>query len=223
MRTCASVIANNAYVLYTNAAPEPSATSVSMLGALCKRPLNPLIKNFWLITIIIIVRSICISPIATWLPSRIDGSGQPHIICPIEIYISTIRNPTDVISLFFNTGVTLSFNISSCDAYIPCEPLFCDVPLLSDAVCDVFKDAPYPASSTAFITASSLAIPSTPIELVRRLTEQFSTPSTFDTAFSTRLLHAAQLIPVTIYCFIIKYHLPVFICFLVNKIIIMLS
>ena len=119
MRTCASVIANNAYVLYTNAAPEPSATSVSMLGALCKSPLNPLIKNFWLITIIIIVRSICISPIATWLPSRNDGSGQPHIICPIEIYISTIRNPTDAISLFFNTGVALSFNMSSCAAYIP--------------------------------------------------------------------------------------------------------
>jgi hypothetical protein len=42
-----------------------------------------------------------------------------------------------------------------------------------------------------------LAVPSTPIELVRRLTEQDVTPGTFETAFSTRVLQAAQLIPVT--------------------------
>ena len=33
-------------VVPTNAAAEPSATSVSMLGALCQRLLKPLIKNF---------------------------------------------------------------------------------------------------------------------------------------------------------------------------------
>jgi len=38
------------------------------------------------------------------------------------------------------------------------------------------------------------------MEFVRRLTEQLVTPDTFDTAFSTLLLHAAQLIPVTVYC-----------------------
>ena len=36
-----------------------------------------------------------------------------------------------------------------------------------------------------------------PIEFVRRLTETLSTPGTARTAFSTRALHAAQLIPVT--------------------------
>jgi hypothetical protein len=44
------------------------------------------------------------------------------------------------------------------------------------------------------------AVPSTPIELVSRLTEQLVTPATCDTAFSTRALQAAQLIPVTVYC-----------------------
>ena len=41
------------------------------------------------------------------------------------------------------------------------------------------------------------AAPSTPIELVSRFTEQDSTPGNFETAFSTRALQAAQLIPVT--------------------------
>ncbi|CDC61952.1 uncharacterized protein BN660_01251 [Clostridium sp. CAG:448] len=50
---------------------------------------------------------------------------------------------------------------------------------------------------------ASLALPSTPMELVRRLTEQAVTPSTAATAFSTRALHAAQLIPVTLNCFIL--------------------
>jgi hypothetical protein len=49
--------------------------------------------------------------------------------------------------------------------------------------------------------AASLAVPSTPIELVSRLTAQEVTPSTPLTAFSTRALHAAQLIPVTLNCF----------------------
>ena len=44
------------------------------------------------------------------------------------------------------------------------------------------------------------AVPSTPIEFVRRLTEQDVTPGTFDTAFSTRAEQAAQLMPVTLYC-----------------------
>ena len=50
--------------------------------------------------------------------------------------------------------------------------------------------------------ASSLALPSTPIEFVSRLTEQDCTPSTFETAFSTWELQAAQLIPVTLNFFI---------------------
>ena len=48
------------------------------------------------------------------------------------------------------------------------------------------------------------AVPSTPIEFVKRLTEQPVTPGTFNTAFSTRALHAAQLMPVTLYCSILN-------------------
>jgi hypothetical protein len=64
------------------------------------------------------------------------------------------------------------------------------------------SDAPYPAFSTAFIIAALSAVPSTPIEFVSKLTEHEVTPSTFETAFSTLLLHAAQLIPVTLYTLI---------------------
>ena len=48
--------------------------------------------------------------------------------------------------------------------------------------------------------AAGEAAPSTPIELVSRLTEQLVTPGTFFTAFSTRAEQAAQLMPVTLYC-----------------------
>ena len=47
--------------------------------------------------------------------------------------------------------------------------------------------------------SAGAALPSTPIEFVRRLTEHDETPGTFDTAFSTRAWQAAQLIPVTVY------------------------
>ena len=53
------------------------------------------------------------------------------------------------------------------------------------------------------MTALASAVPSTPMELVSRLTEQLSTPGTALTAFSTRAEQAAQLIPVTLYCFIL--------------------
>ena len=45
-------------------------------------------------------------------------------------------------------------------------------------------------------------VPSTPIEFVSRLTAHEVTPGTAETAFSTRAEHAAQLMPVTLYCFI---------------------
>ena len=50
------------------------------------------------------------------------------------------------------------------------------------------------------VLAASLAVPSTPMELVSRLTEQLVTPGTFFTAFSTRAEQAAQLMPVTLNC-----------------------
>jgi hypothetical protein len=54
---------------------------------------------------------------------------------------------------------------------------------------------------TAAMTALASAVPSTFMEFVKRLTEQSVTPSTEATAFSTRALHAAQLMPVTLYRF----------------------
>ena len=50
----------------------------------------------------------------------------------------------------------------------------------------------------------SAAVPSTPMEFVSRLTAQEVTPGTAETAFSTRAWQAAQLMPVTVYCFINK-------------------
>jgi hypothetical protein len=53
------------------------------------------------------------------------------------------------------------------------------------------------------------------MEFVRRLTEHALTPDTFETAFSTLALQAAQLIPVTVYCSIpsspfYSYYVPNF-------------
>ena len=106
----------------------------------------------------------------------------------MEKYISTSRKPTDAISLRFSAGVSWSSSASSAAEADICSP---DTP---------FKDAPYPASCTALMISPAPAVPSTPMELVSRLTEQDVTPGTLDTAFSTLLLQAAQLIPVTLYC-----------------------
>ena len=50
------VIWKSSQLLHTKAAEEPSATRVSMLGALCVRPLKPEMKNFLLIIITMTVR-----------------------------------------------------------------------------------------------------------------------------------------------------------------------
>ena len=138
---------------------------------------------------------------AIWLSASTAGSGQSHIICPMEKYIRTIKNTSDDSSLFFKTGVSLSFNSSSS----PIGPPPVDIlPFWAFPVALLpFLEAPYPASVTAFTISCSDAVPSTPIELVRRLTEHDVTPGTLDTAFSTRVLHAAQLMPVTVYCSIL--------------------
>ena len=129
-------------------------------------------------------------PIATRFSLTISGTFHPHIICPIDRYINGIKKQREAINRFFISGVSLSFN----------SPLFSILP----ASCPVllsFSAALYPAASTASITVCASTAPSTPIELVSRFTEHDVTPSIFDTAFSTRALHAAQLIPVTSYCF----------------------
>ena len=106
----------------------------------------------------------------------------------MEKYIRMIQKIREEISRRFNTGVS-----RSCRAYAA-------LAALAEALAAPLTDAPYPAASTAAMIAWAEAVPSTPMELVRRLTEQDVTPGTFDTAFSTLALQAAQLMPVTLYC-----------------------
>ena len=148
-------------------------------------------KNFLFMTMIMIVSSICKSPIATWFPLKKLGRGQPHIMCPMETYMSTIRNPSDAISRFFSTGVSLSRSASSSAVFLALDS------------CLSLGEASYPAARTAAIIFSAEAVPSTPMEFVSRLTEQELTPFTPDTAFSTLAEQAAQLMPVTVYCSIV--------------------
>ena len=101
---------------------------------------------------------------------------------PIEPYISTSKKPSDQHSLRRSRGVSWSARGSGPGSFAAAAP---------------WTDAPYPAARTAEMTACGAAGPSTPIELVRRPTAQLVTPGTWETAFSTRALHAAQLIPVT--------------------------
>ena len=139
--SCASVIANSANVLYPNAAEAPSATSVSIFGEPRNSALYPLMKNLWFIIITTAVSSSWISPIATWFPSRNRGSGNPHIMCPIEKYISIKRNTSDHISrvrMLRNEFCVFSAGLSAGFA----EP---------------FSLAPYPAAVTAEIISSVVA------------------------------------------------------------------
>ena len=138
----------------------------------------------------VMASSISTRPMATWFPFRKAGSGHPHMLCPMDTYISSRRKPSEAISLRFKTGVSRSASASSPAAAVFSAPL---------------RLAPYPAASTAAMMLCSSAVPSTPMELVSRLTEQASTPGTPDTAFSTRAEHAAQLIPVTLYCFTVVH------------------
>ena len=128
--TCAAVMAKSAYTLYPNDAAEPSATSVSIFGAPWIKPLKPLIKNFWFMTITATVSRSCKSPIATWFPSKNPGSGHPHIICPIEKYMRITKNMSDAISLLRSFGVSLSTS-ASCAAF-SCSRLLFALPF---AVC----------------------------------------------------------------------------------------
>ncbi len=107
----------------------------------------------------------------------------------MEKYISTNKSTAEAISRRRIFGVSLSLSASSCAA--------ADVFFSASAPLGA---APYPAFSTAEIIACSDAVPSTRMEFVKRLTAQLLTPATPLTAFSTRALHAAQLIPLTANC-----------------------
>ena len=135
--------------------------------------------------------SISNTPRKTWF-SKASGAGQPHIIWPMEKYISTRRMIPEKSRRFFSFGVSLSFRASS-SAQEGAAPT---APAVRAAF---FGEAPYPASVTARIMSEGEAVPSTPMELVRRLTEHPVTPGTLETAFSTLALQAAQLIPVIVY------------------------
>ena len=101
--------------------------------------------------------------------------------CPMEKYSSMTRKMTDQISRFLSTGDCRSVSASSSAAILPLRPLFTS----PEEVFPSISRAPYPASVTAFMISEADAFPSTPMELVRRLTEHEDTPGTFDTAFST--------------------------------------
>ena len=92
--------------LYRKEAEEPSATSVSMLGEPCRSPLKPLTKNFWLTTMTMAVSSSSVSAMAMGLSARKAGSGQCHMTCPMEMYISSTRKPIDHKSRRRSKGVS---------------------------------------------------------------------------------------------------------------------
>ena len=126
----------------------------------------------------------------TWF-SRKKGTGKPNIICPMEKYMRTSRTTIELFSLRIIFGVSVSFRASSCSrSFSDAGRAFLFSPIFT---------APYPARSTARMISSPDALPSTVIELVRRLTLHCVTPGTPRTAFSTWAWHAAQLIPVTLY------------------------
>ena len=84
----ASDIMNKRQRLYMNAADEPRDTSVSILGAPCRIPFMPLVKNFMFATIMPAANTIWSKAFANGLYSRNGGSGKPHMGCPIERYMS---------------------------------------------------------------------------------------------------------------------------------------
>ena len=110
--SCAFVMANSAYTLHPNEAAAPSETSVSMFGEPRSRLFVPLMKNSWLMTMTIPASSSWTRPMATWLPSNQPGSGQPHIMWPIEKYIRMSRKTTDAMSRFLRCGVWWSTSAS---------------------------------------------------------------------------------------------------------------
>ena len=83
------------------------------MGARFHSALKPLIKNFWLMTMMIMVSSICKIPIATWLPCIKPGSGQFHSMCPMEKYISTTQKISEAIRRRLRRGVSVSFKASA--------------------------------------------------------------------------------------------------------------
>ena len=136
---------------------------MSIFALLCRTPLIPLIKNFELIIKIISERIACDIEKAT-KSCKNSGTHQPHIIYPMEIYISGNKRTTEstrrIIILFIFSFSSVG-KISS--------------PVLIFAL--------YPAFCTALRICLLSAFPDTVIVFVSRFTLHSSTPSTEDTAF----------------------------------------
>ena len=111
--TTARVMAKSTHTLQPKDTPLPMATSVSMFGAPWRTLWKPLTKNFLLTSITAAASSSCTSPMATWLPSKKAGSGQSHIIWPMEKYISGARRHNETIRRRIRTGVSRSASASS--------------------------------------------------------------------------------------------------------------
>ena len=99
-------------MLQAKDAVDPRATRVSMLGAPWNRLLKPLMKNFWLMTMTMPASSSWTRATAMWLPSNQAGRAQPHIMCPIEKYISTSKKPREATRRRRSLGVSWSARAS---------------------------------------------------------------------------------------------------------------
>ena len=167
----------------------------SIFGEAAKRVLKPTRKNLKLIntTGITSNKSVSEKIIAFSTPRKISGSGQP-IICPMEIYESGTANTSESFRRFFTASYSCRA-ISFAEACIDLEALPC--------CAASFSDAPYPASVTApiiFCVSSAVSSYSTTMLFFNKLTAILSTPGSLPTAFSTRALQAAQVMPVTLNC-----------------------
>ena len=96
--------------------PEPSDTSASIFGEPRNRLVKPLTKKRWLTTITAPVNRSCSRPMAMGSRASTAGSGQPHMLCPMERYISGSSSASDTISRTRSRGVVRSFRASAADA-----------------------------------------------------------------------------------------------------------
>ena len=84
-----------------------------MLGERRHRLLKPEVKKRRLMIITAAHKRSSRSPRAAQLPSKKAGRGQENIICPMDTYIRTKRNPRDSARRFLSRGVSLSRRASS--------------------------------------------------------------------------------------------------------------
>ena len=150
----------------------PSATSVSIFGAPMKQTFKAADKE-------LLIdhhdddgqQKLQQVPSPHDCPQAMPAIGQFHIIWPIDKYISGTRKQSDAISRFFRTGVSVSFRKSS---------------HLGGTSCSDFSRSFHRSSVSCLFhrrnnAALVYAVPSTPIEFVKRLTEQDVTPGYFQT------------------------------------------